>query len=701
MKKNIKIKQQDSTDCGAACLASVFAFHKRPVGLAKIRLQAATDKNGTNIAGLLKACKNFSFQARAVKASLRDLNEIPLPAIVHVVLPSGFHHYMVLYNVKGQSLYIMDPADGEIHRQDAMMFNKIWSGALVLILPEETINKTEEPVSVFSRFWDLIKPEKKGFLLIIIGAILYTLLGLISSVYVQKLVDQLLNGGHKKILNLFGICLLLSIGFQFFIGVFRSRVALGIAQKIDTNLMLSYYRHLLKLPQQFFDTMQTGEIISRLNDAVKIRYFINETLTMLIVNLLIVIMTIIVMFLYHVKLSFIALTVIPFFGGIYWVMNKINKKDHRKIMEESAVLESQIISSIQSATVIKQFSLYDYFNEKTEFKFFRLTKTIYKNGMANIYLSAATEMLAKAAILVVLWAGSYYYLRSTISMGTLIAFQSLILYYTGPVIALISSSRNIQEAFIAGDRLFSIMELQKEPSPVPDQPVIKPLDGSIVFNDVSFDYGTRGKALCNVSFSIVDRSITGIVGTSGSGKSTIAALLQKLYVVETGQIYVGGVLIQKLGLDDLRKHVGVVAQHTQLLAGSILENITIGDPYPNMPFVYQIISRLGMDEFVKSMPNGLSTVLTDNGANLSGGQRQRIAIARALYRKPRILVLDEATAALDADNEQKVFNGLKQYGEEGNTIIVIAHRQSAVRYCEKLLVFEGGKLVNQEAVLVD
>jgi ATP-binding cassette subfamily B protein len=293
-----------------------------------------------------------------------------------------------------------------------------------------------------------------------------------------------------------------------------------------------------------------------------------------------------------------------------------------------------------------------------------------------------------------LWVGAGYVLKNEITPGELMSFYALAGYLTGPVSSLIGMNKTIQNALIASDRLFEIMDLEIEGEG--ETFSLKKEDvGDVQFRNVCFRYGSRANVFDGLSLVFPKGKISGVVGESGSGKSTLVSLLQNLYPLQSGNIYIGDHDIKFIGNSSLRQIVSVVPQRIDLFAGNVLENIALGDYQPDMQKVVNICNKLGMMSFVESLPNGFGTYLGENGAVLSGGQKQRIAIARALYRDPEVLILDEATASLDPDSEQFVRQTIRILATMGKTIIFITHRLAAVQDFDCLFVLEKGKLIEE------
>jgi len=377
---SIKIKQHDIKDCGAACLASIGNHYKVNLPIARIRQYANTDKRGTNVLGMIEAAEKMGFTAKGVKGGMDAIDKIPLPAIAHVVVKEQLHHYLVIYKVEcvleqskinnlKSKILVMDPAYGKMETHTFEEFQKIWSGVLILFAQNDDFRIYNEKVSPLKRFWHLVQPHKTILVQALVGAVLFTVLGLAMSIYIQKITDYVLVEGNRNLLNLLSVSMIVIIMLQAYIGSKKSVFVMKTGQLIDAKLILGYYKHLLHLPQRFFDTMQIGEITSRINDAVKIRSFINEVAIEMIVNVFIVIFSFTLMFTYYWKLALVILFVIPFYAGIYVVLNKFNKKVERKIMENAAELETQLVESVTHIRTVKEFGIEDFSNLKTENRF--------------------------------------------------------------------------------------------------------------------------------------------------------------------------------------------------------------------------------------------------------------------------------------------------------------------------------------------
>ncbi|WKK66004.1 peptidase domain-containing ABC transporter [Lutimonas zeaxanthinifaciens] len=690
MKKKIKrVKQQDISDCGAACLVSIAAFYKLYLPIARIRQLIGTSKDGTNILGLVQGAEKIGFDAKGVKGDRNSMFQIPKPAIAHIIVKNKLHHFVVLYKVRKNHVYVMDPGGGTLKKVLLDDFEKQWTGVLVILLPGEKFTAGDERTSKTERFWGLLKPHKFILLQALMGSVFYTLLGFSTSIYIQKITDHVLVSNNYKLLHLMSIYMIFILLVQIILSTYKDIFLLRSGQEIDARLILGYYKHLLKLPQRFFDTMRVGELISRINDAVKIRVFINNTSLSLLVNFFIVLFSFILMFLYKWELGFIMLLIIPVYLLIYWITNRLNKITERNIMEKSADLESQMVESIGSISTIKLFTLEKLMQSKTESRFTKLLSYGYRSSINQVLGHSATQGASGLFTILLLWIGSTFVLRKELSAGEMFSFYAIIGYFTGPAAALISSNKTIQNALIASDRLFEILDLENEYQTNGLSFEIEKIE-KITFTDVSFHYDNRGPTLQHVNLCFKAGEITALVGESGSGKSTISKLIQALYPLKNGKIEFNSYNHSDLSIDTMRKTISVVPQNIHLFDGNIIENITIGSNEIDLNKLQKICTDLQIDHFIESLPNRYQTHIGENGLSLSGGQKQLLGIARALYKGTDVLILDEASSSLDSKAESVLQEILHRLKKQNKIIILISHRLFCLTDVDHIIVLEKG-----------
>ncbi len=692
MKKSIQIKQRDVSDCGAACLASVAAYFGLKIPISRIRQYAGTNKQGTSLYGLITAAEQLNFQSKAVKTTGIDLNNIPLPTIFHLVLENGIQHFVVVYRVRKNNVRFMDPSSGQLINQPIPSFQNSWRGVIILLAPSDKFQKRNERKSLIIHLRQLILPHRNMLFRALLAAMVYTMLGLSASIYIRKIIDYVLPDLNIGLLNILSLGMILLLCFQVFIGYFKSLIILKMGQQIDRWLILSYYRHLLELPQKFFDNMRVGEIISRVNDALRIRFFINDVALGLVIHGFTIVFSMTAMFIYNRKLTLIMLLAIPVYGLIYFISNRSHAKWQREIMETGATMENHLVETIQGVSTIRRFAAEEYFNLKTENRFMFLMKTIFTSSHHGLILSGVSEWITSFLNILILWTGSYLVIDRILSPGELLSFYTLTVFFTTPLQALIGANKPMQDAMIAADRLFEIIDLESEKEITELQiPDCFP-EGDLVFDNVLFSYSPGIPVFSGLQLRFHQNHITAVVGDSGCGKSTLLSLIQKIYQPNGGKIFIAEINIQYISKAVLSEKIAAVPQHIDLFHGTIISNIALGENKPDLERIFDICIRLGLHEFITSLPAQYQTIIREQGVNISGGQKQRLGIARALYRKPSILIMDEATSALDPESERKVQETLQWFYNQKKTIIIVTHRQATVKYCDSVIFLKQGKL---------
>jgi ABC-type bacteriocin/lantibiotic exporter with double-glycine peptidase domain len=518
-------------------------------------------------------------------------------------------------------------------------------------------------------------------------AVIFSVLGLAASVYVKQIVDVVLEQKNEMLLLNLSLIMVSILVLQFTTGFIKHLLVLKTAQSIDSKMILGYYDHLIHLPQTFFDGMQTGEMVSRINDAVRINVFINEVAINMIVDSLIVMFSVMLMFYYSWKLALIALVMIPLFGFLYFISDRINKAWQRKIMQSFAVLESQLVESLNAVNTIKKLSLEKHALGQLKEKFNHLLRITRKLSIKQLYIQHSTDFITRLFTIITLWAGCYLVFHEEVSKGELLSFYALIGYFAGPVLYLVSSNRHIRDASIAADRLFEILDLETEQTASEENIPFTP--GDIAFINVCFAYGHGERILNGLNLDIPFGKITGIRGASGSGKSTIMALLLKLYEPGEGRIMINGNDLAAMNCKSVRDLISVVPQHTDLFSASVKDNIVMEMKFEQEK-LFDISSRLAITDFVLNMPDGWESQI--NHGNLSGGQKQKISVARALYRNAPILILDEPTSSLDRESENAIMQTIEWYNSKGNTVIIIAHHESSLKICDNIVNLKNGQI---------
>ncbi len=702
--KYICIKQHDITDCGAACLATIAKQNGLKLSISKIREVAGTDQQGTNVYGVIKAAEQLGFLAKGVKGDQAAFfSEFPLPCIAHVVVDGSLLHYVVIHKITKKKIIIADPGRGIVKVTPEEFFGNIheegkppkyqWSGVLILLTKTKEFKKGNETKGLYARFFHLLLPQNKLIVHIFIASLIYTILGIIGAFYFKELVDTVLPYSLNKTLATLSIGVILLNVFKVILSAFRSHLLLYLSQKLDIALLFGYFTHVLELPMNFFGTRKVGEIISRFNDAGKVRDAISGAALTIMIDTLMAIAGAIILYMQNASMFGIAVIVVVIYCIIVFSFNNWYKRLNEKQMEDNAQLTSYLIESLNGIQTVKAYNAERIAKHETEKKFVMLLRSIFKLSWVSNLQSSLKVFVELVGGVVILWVGGINVINGNMTIGQLITFNSLLVYFLDPVKNLINLQPEVQTAVVAAERLGEILELEVEKGEE-EQRKLHPdaLCGDIKFNNVSFRYGTRRLVLEGINIEIKKGQKVAFVGESGSGKTTLSKLLLHLYKVETGEILLNGNNIEDIQIEVLREKIAYIPQETFLFSGSILENLTLGLEYATMDKAIKASKMAQAHEFINELPMRYETRLEENGANLSGGQRQRLAIARAMLKKPDVLILDEATSNLDAITERALDQTIQEFSHDVTTIF-IAHRLSTIKNCDKIFVFEKGKVI--------
>ncbi|MEB8804264.1 peptidase domain-containing ABC transporter [Bacillus cereus] len=696
-RKFVCIKQQDLKDCGPACLAMISRYYGFTTSISKIREIAGTDLEGTNIQGLIESGERLGFEVKGVKATNPNaLNEISLPAIAHIVVDGGLLHYVVIYRIKKNKVYIADPGRGHVtYLLDE--FCKMWTGILVLMSPGTKFEKGKESISTFSRFFSLLKMQTDLLLPLFFASIFFNLFGLLGTFYFKFLIDDIVTSELINTLHIVSIGIILLYIFKSLLSYFRTHLILYLSRRMDIELMLGYYRHVVGLPMNFFETRKVGEIISRFMDASKIRDALSTITVTLMIDTVMVMLGAILLYVHNSTLFGVTLLLIPFYIGIIFAFHKAYENINREEMESNAKLTSYLVESLNGIGTVKSYNAEKEVFFQTESRFVNLLKHVFKRSMLSNLQGSIKMALELIGGTVILWVGAVQVLKGNMTIGELITYNALLAYFLNPIENLIGIQPTMQSALVAGERLNEIFDLEAEKNEKEHNKVSpKYLSGKIECFNVTFRYGTRKNVLNNISFSIESGSQVAFVGESGSGKTTISKLLMNYYKVQQGDIYYDDYHIEEISRSALRNRIAYVSQESFFFSASIFENLCFGlENNVTLEEVIEVCKKASAHEFISELPLRYETGLEENASNLSGGQRQRLAIARALLKKPDILILDEATSNLDSTTEKHITDMLKELALEGITVIMIAHRLSTIQHANQIFVMEKGNIIEQ------
>ena len=689
MGRAIKIRQLDKQDCAAACLASISNYYGLRIPITTIRHKCGTNIEGTNIKGILEAAGSFNLEGHAYKSSpcytLKNLSGIPTPSILHFKNSQGWLHFVVLYKITSTHLHIMDPSDGEIHKITENEFRNLWTGYLITLRPTPGFTRGDRTTPVWRRLYRLLSLHKDEIIPSIAGSAIYVILGLSLPLYLQFVIDKAIPQKDTAALTSSTLIVATIILLSLFIGYIRSELIIRGGIKMDGTLIMEYIKQIFHLPIPFHRGRSTGEIHSRIGDIYKIRAFISGKMAMHFIAAIALVISFAILFSFYWKLALLSLSFIPVYAFLYCLAYRKSKRDNREIIEAAAAFDSSAIEAISAIDTIKNYSAERFFYRKIEEKYTLLGQNLYKGGRHNAQFSTLTDTVTHLLTFALIILGASSVFAAELTTGELVSFYSISGFFTSPVTILIEGTNDLNEARIASQRVFEILDMDGENTEEKCIPIPKDLEPEIHFKGISYKYPGKRMLFNNLTFSAEKGKITTITGKNGSGKSTLAALLMRNYTPENGHINVGNLNINLFHINEWRKYISIIPQQESLFDGNVLENIVVGEEMPDISKVMKICELVGMIDFIDSLPRGMLTQVGEKGKFLSGGERVKISVARALYRDPKVLVMDEITSHLDELSADRIYSLCRKLAESGITIINITHDRKFLEYSDYIV----------------
>lgn len=548
----------------------------------------------------------------------------------------------------------------------------------------------------FAWFLPQIRKYRRSLIEVLVSSLVLQLLNLAQPLVLQQIFDKVIVQQNLDTLYTLGIILLGVSLFQGLLGAVRTYLFADTTNRIDIALGAQVIQHLLRLPLRYFDTRPVGELQTRIAELGNIRGFLTGSLLTLALDALFSIIYIVVMIVYSGVLTAVTLSVVPLFLGLTIVASPLIKAQLRKAAEWNAATQSLLIEALNGVQTIKAQSAENSVRWQWQKRYSSFMSESFRTLMIGVSAGTVGAFLNQLTGLLTLWVGAFLVIKGELTIGQLIAFRIISGYVVGPLLNLATSWQSFQGVALSMERLSDVVDANAEGSDNEmDQLPMPPIAGEVVFQDVEFRFNESSPLVVNsVNFMVPAGAFVGIVGRSGSGKSTVMKLLPRLYAPEAGRILIDGYDINKLQLSSVRRQIGIVPQDSLLFEGTIRDNIALTSPDSTSEEIVEAAKVACSHDFIMEMPGGYASRIGERGAGLSGGQRQRIAIARAVLQRPQLLILDEATSALDYLTERQVCLNLKR-AFEGSTVFFITHRLSTIRGADQILMMEQGSLVEQ------
>jgi ATP-binding cassette subfamily B protein len=684
-------RQLDQSDCGVACLQSLVKYYDGNMSLEQLRKLSGTSKQGTSLLGLYQAANKIGFTAQGNEADIQALINHGEPLILHVVIDKRLQHYVVCYGYKEGKFLIGDPAKG-LETYSKAELEDIWQSKTCLTLkPNENFKlEKSERKDKYKWFKDVIEKDFRiiGFSLIL--GIAIAILGMTMAVFSQKLIDDILPSKEiRKLVAgivLVSFLLLTRVGFEALRGYFLIRQT----KDFNNRIIDKFYSSLLHLPKPFFDNRKIGELVARLNDTQRVQRVINKIVGNIAIDALVTLSSLSLILYYSWQSGVIVLLSLPLYAVLIYRFNKPIIKAQKEVMQSYAHNESNYISSMKGIAEIKS-------NNKQAF-FRKLNKLIYGNyqdkafnlGKINIKLGVFSSLFSTFFLIGILSYGSINVYNDQLQLGELMAILGVAGSLLPSVANLALISIAVNEAKVAYNRMYEFASIEPEEEGQHDLQSFE----SLTFQNASFRFAGQSELFRDVDFNIKKNRCTVLVGESGSGKSTIGEILQKSYGLANGNILVNDKhQLKDISIESWRKLTAIVPQDINVFSGNLISNVVMSDDVDLKAFE-NFCNDYGFIHFIQQLPQGVATILGEEGINLSGGQKQMLGLMRALYARPQFLILDEFTSAMDRNTEKMALDLIKSLQKE-MAILFITHRLNIVpKIADEIIVLQN-KTISQ------
>ena len=592
----------------------------------------------------------------------------------------------------GGVLAVLDPLGdlGAVKMLAASAFQALWSGDVLFLKRTSKLSDARQP---FGLRWFIpeILQQKAAFRDIAIAAMAMNILGLASPMFFQLVIDKVLVHHSVSTLWVLAAGIGIALLFESTFGFMRQILTLWATNKIDIRLTRRTFAHLLSLPIDYFETTSAGVVVRHMQQMEKIRGFLTGRMFFTALDLTALVILLPILFSYSVKLAMMVLLFTLMISAIVAVLVPTFQRRLNDLYTAEGQRQALMVETIHGMRTVKALALEPMQRRAWDQRSANAMNMHFRVGQISITGNAVTDLLGKLLPVVIIVIGAQDVFDQTLSVGALIAFQMLSGRVSGPLIALVGLVNEYQETALSVRMLGEVMNRAPEGRSGGLRPELR---GNITFDNVVFRYpNAQNNALDRATFEIKEGSVIGIVGRSGSGKTTITKVIHGLYRIQEGLVRFDGYDAREIDLSHLRRQVGVVLQENFLFHGTVRDNIAATMPEANFEDIVEAAKAAGADEFIERMPQGYDTMLEENASNLSGGQKQRLSIARALLAKPRILVLDEAASALDPESEAIFINNLSRIAV-GRTVIMVSHRLSTLVNADSILVMQRGQLMD-------
>lgn len=680
-------RDAEDVDGGLECLVALLGFHQIAADMQQLR-HALGKSTPADVNDLVILARRLGAKAARRAFQSDKIDGLPLPAIA----TDRHGGFFLLAAVKGTDVLIKRPGI-PAERISVSDVAAMCSGDIVLV----TTRLEGKAAGRFDISWFIPALVKYRALIgeVLVASLVLQVFALVSPLIFQAVIDKVLVHQGLTTLDVLAVALFAVACFEALLAALRAHMFAHTTNRVDVELGAKLYNHMLNLPLAYFETRRVGDSIARVRALDSIREFLTSSSVTLVIDLLFTVIFLAVMWFYSPWLFAVVLVTIAVYVIICLVLTPVLRTRIDERFRRGAESQAFLVESVSGIQTLKASAIEPQMQQRWDRLLAGYVQSSFQAAKIGIWGGQAIQWVSKVSSVIILYAGAKLVMEGKLTVGELVAFNMLAGRVAEPVLRLAGLWQQFQEARVGLDRLGDILNSPVEASFKPSRSALPAISGDIRFDKVGFRYTPGGREILKqLDLRVTAGEVIGIVGPSGSGKSTLTKLAQRLYLPETGRVLVDDVDLNLVDPAWLRRQIGVVLQENFLFNRTVRENIAIGNPALPMEAVIQAARLAGAHEFILQLPEGYDTLIEERGANLSGGQRQRMAIARALITNPRILIFDEATSALDAESEAIIQNNMRDI-VAGRTVLIIAHRLSAIRIASRIIVMENGSIVEE------
>jgi subfamily B ATP-binding cassette protein HlyB/CyaB len=642
---------------------------------------------------LVRAAAKLGFKACVLSNQpIERLESVQRPALLRMKDGS----YIVLGERRGELSETFEGDATQATLRTTEQLAGAWTGEVVMVgrQLDSGLPGASQPEFGLRWFLPSLWRYRKPLAQILLASLFVQILTIVSPVFTQVVVDKVLVHNSMSTLLMVVIAMVVLAVFDVTLQYLRGYAVSHTASRLDLELGSRVFNHLIRQPMSYFESNPTGQTLARMGEVTTIRVFFMGQGMVSLLDVPFATTMLIIMFMYSVAMTCVALGFMLLYLLVQLALRPLGRELMKERFQRGAESQQFMVETVTGAQTIKAAAVEPLMQLRYDELLARFIKTSFNAVIVNTFTQSVIQFLSKLSVAATLYVGARAVMDKDISIGEMIAFNMMATQVSAPILRLASLWQDFQQFHISLGRLGDIMKSPTEQS-ANTQIDLPPMRGAIGFHKVGFRYRPdTPEVIQDLSLEIESGQVIGIVGLSGSGKSTLAKLLQRFYLPQRGQITIDGIDIATLHPAWIRQQMGVVLQETVLFNRTVHENIALAEPYTTREQVVALARLAGADEFISQLAQGYDTLLSERGANLSGGQRQRIAIARSLLRNPRILILDEATSAVDYESERIIQKNLRQIAR-GRTVVIIAHRLCTVRDCDRIIGMAEGRIVEE------